>query len=145
MTFISRKKIFSYNTRTKSYKEDLKRGGSKIRISSFFRAMYFLEIMAQSNITAEKGCDSHSVISPSLPMYPIGLIASMTGPNHRANLIPSTGSHGRGISPLQEEEEEKVTEAGLPAGDARSVKMLIRGTPRKGGDRGEERCNLEAA
>lgn len=73
-------------------------------------------------------------------MYPIGLIASMTGPNHRANLIPSAG---RGISPLQEEEEEKVTEAGLPAGDAWSVKMLIRGTPRKGGDGERKRCNLE--
>lgn len=94
-----------------------------------FERYIFLEIIARSKLTIEKGCDSHSVISSPLPTYPIGLIASMTGPNHRANLIPSAGSHGREISPLLEEEEEKVTEAGLPAGDARSVKMLIRGTP----------------
>lgn len=76
-------------------------------------------------------------------MYPIGLIASMTGPNHRANLIPSAGSHGRGISPSQEEEEEKVTKAGLPAGDASSVKMLIRGTPRKEGTGGRNAAILK--
>lgn len=66
-------------------------------------------------------------LSVILSTYPIGLIAPMTGPSHRANLIPSAGriegspwraADRRKMRADGEEEEERVdeVEAGLRGG-----------------------------
>lgn len=81
-------------------------------------------------------------IAPSviLSTYPIGLIVRMTGPSHRANLIPSAGriegSPWRAADQRKERAEKEGDEKKkkpmrrrrVSAGGVRSVKMLIRGT-----------------
>jgi len=64
----------------------------------------------------------------------------MTGSSHRANLIPSVGAGSRDLGEQKgtgeggergESRRRKSSGGRVAAGGARSVKMLIRGTPRK--------------
>lgn len=62
-----------------------------------------------------------------LSTYPIGLIVPMTGPSHRANLIPSAGriegsprrTSGRSARPEEEEERKKKREVDEAEADLR--------------------------